>query len=379
MKKFFKSALVNFFLVSVPTVLVLFVLAELVVFRYIVPASDFPLRRFDPEYKMIKYQPGMTGHVRMRPDVVAFFNTNNHGWNAPVDYSKKKHRGAPRIAVFGDSFIDALMVDIDKTMPWALERALGRRGVKAESYAFGMSGAPLSQYVHMMRYAAAEFDPDLYVVNLIHNDFLESLTRHQPVPAFMTYRQKKDGTFEEVPPAPYTPNPKKRLLFKSRTVRYFYFNLKLKDINFTRQFINKPKPGTYEANVEVGLLRDWDLINDLTRHMFIEFKRIADKRHARLLLVMDTPRQYIYRGQDPRQCVAYKLNDIARKNARSLGIPFLDLTDGFITDYAKHHKIFEFKWDGHWSAYGHGVAGAATSDFIVANKILAPAPRPKKP
>ena len=47
MKKKIKSALFNFFAVTVPVTVAFFLLLELVVFRYILPASDFPLRRFD--------------------------------------------------------------------------------------------------------------------------------------------------------------------------------------------------------------------------------------------------------------------------------------------------------------------------------------------
>ena len=47
-------------------------------------------------------------------------------------------------------------------------------------YGFGKSGAPLSQYLQMTRYVIKHFDPEIIVINVIRNDFDESLRRVWP-------------------------------------------------------------------------------------------------------------------------------------------------------------------------------------------------------
>jgi hypothetical protein len=36
-------------------------------------------------------------------------------------------------------------------------------------------GVPLSQYLQMARYVRIHFNPDIFVINVVHNDFAESL------------------------------------------------------------------------------------------------------------------------------------------------------------------------------------------------------------
>ena len=55
-----------------------------------------------------------------------------------------------------------------------IERQLRAKGHKAEVYQFGMDGAPLSQYLHVLRREVVKYQPDIVVVPLTHNDFDES-------------------------------------------------------------------------------------------------------------------------------------------------------------------------------------------------------------
>jgi hypothetical protein len=55
-----------------------------------------------------------------------------------------------------------------------IERELTGAGVAAEVLRFGMDGAPLSQYLHLLRREVRAFKPDVVLVQLIHNDFDES-------------------------------------------------------------------------------------------------------------------------------------------------------------------------------------------------------------
>ena len=55
-----------------------------------------------------------------------------------------------------------------------LERRLQVAGLDVEVMRFGMDGAPLSQYLQMLRREVRAFKPDIVLVQLIHNDFDET-------------------------------------------------------------------------------------------------------------------------------------------------------------------------------------------------------------
>ena len=62
-----------------------------------------------------------------------------------------KTPGVLRVAVIGDSYVHGSFVNPDQGFPEVIERELNAAGVRAEVLRFGMDGAPLSQYLHMLR------------------------------------------------------------------------------------------------------------------------------------------------------------------------------------------------------------------------------------
>ena len=150
--------------ITLPTLVVLFLLLE-VVFRFVIPASNPPLGYFDDDTLMMRLDPASPeglntiGAFARQP---AKWRVNSYGWNSPIDYAEARTPGKKRIAVIGDSYIEALQVDIDQSYPALLHQRLAG---SAEVFAFGRSGASLSQYLHMSRYAAKTFDPDVLVLN----------------------------------------------------------------------------------------------------------------------------------------------------------------------------------------------------------------------
>lgn len=110
----------NFLVITVPTMLVLIFLLELF-FRFVIPACTPPQNFFGENDLIFKFAPNQTGGIysvgwaaRHR----AQWRINNHGWNSPIDYDTTKTR--PRIAVIGDSYVEAMQVAIKTTPPsWA--------------------------------------------------------------------------------------------------------------------------------------------------------------------------------------------------------------------------------------------------------------------
>ena len=55
---------------------------------------------------------------------------------------------------------------------------LDNKLINSEVYRFAISGAPLSQYLHILRHEVLKYSPDLVVINLVHNDFEQSYLKH---------------------------------------------------------------------------------------------------------------------------------------------------------------------------------------------------------
>src|SRR5688500_14605560 len=96
----------KFFLITIPSLLLLLLVFEFIVFRLILPASDWPARTSirTPE-DVVRRIPGKGVYRRgFPPEIAAAYNNNLEGWNANREYVALKSN-KKRIAVIGDSFV----------------------------------------------------------------------------------------------------------------------------------------------------------------------------------------------------------------------------------------------------------------------------------
>lgn len=126
---------------SILSLLFLCLLLETVVFKFIFPATDMP----EPEFidGVIKYKSNQQGVYRVKDEINARYRINANGWNSRYEkYVIKNTQEKYRIAVIGDSFVEALQVDYDSSLAEQLENKLGNDSFQV--YRFGISGAPMS-------------------------------------------------------------------------------------------------------------------------------------------------------------------------------------------------------------------------------------------
>jgi len=306
------------------------------------------------------------------PEIAAEYKINSNGWNSDKEYTEQRS-SKKRIAVIGDSFVEAFQVPTNKSLSEVLERSLIEKyGCDVETYRFGFSGAPLSQYLQMMRYVKEKYHPDIFIIIIIQNDFLESMQGfNNSAGDFLQFAQKGQSWIEVKPiPRVYKPSWSRMLLKNSATIRFFYWNLGVNRNN--QRLANLFKRGRpqakYEMNVDIDEVeKNIDKIRSLTYRIFSLFKETAGG-DSKLLLVMDGNRRAIYAGKDPRNERIYVLTKMAMDDANKLSIPFIDLDDFFRADYKNEKKHFEFKHDGHWNEKGNSVVGNCLADYIFKNK-----------
>jgi len=363
-------------LLLVPASLLALLLAAELCFRFVLPAPDIPA----PAYidGVLRHQPGQRGVYWSAPfgqeDVRAPFSINAQGWNsARADYPLARIPGRQRIALVGDSYVEALQVPPQASMAEGLERELG---AGAEVFRYGMSGAPLSQYLHMARKAALPARPDVLVVLLVHNDFDESW---RDVPgmhtrSFLRLELGRDGSVAELPPAPYRQDLAARLRNLSASWRYLAYGRQVRFEALRRLLLPQGQPGRYQANIDVSdLAGREDLDRRATAYIFGRLAAEAAQAGTRLLLVMDGVRGPIEAGEQGEAggtqarnygAGALRLNRMAAEEAERLLIPFLDLHPVFAEDFGQRRQPFAFKTDGHWNAQAHALAARAVAEKL---------------
>jgi hypothetical protein len=243
-----------------------------------------------------------------------------------------------------------------------------------EVFSFGISGASLSHYLHVARYVTRTFHPDAVVVVVVHNDFIES---YRPKPGGFSrslFHVRLDDTVREIQPLAYQTSPFAQwLLARSATARFGYYCWRI--LVGTNAESAKGSPAAhFEANIDADeVITDEPRIRQAARYLFGQFADLERSTDKPFLFVMDSPREALYRGQDPRQLAVYRLNRIAREIAGEAGLTFVDLTDAFEKDYTQSQQRFEFATDNHWNAHGHEVVAREV------HRRLLPVLRSKQP
>lgn len=352
-----KRALANLAL-SLASLLLFALLAEFVVFRGLLAPSDVPVVAMADD--LIRYRPQQSGVWRIQNEIAAPFAINAQGWNSGRgDYALPRSLGVGRVVIVGDSFVEALQVPADSSLAEQLEALL--KPAPWEVFRFGVSGAPMSQYLLMLEREVARYRPDLAVVVVAHNDFGES---YQFMPGRYTSSFRKleirDGrVVREIPPQAYAP-PAWDWLRQSALARYFYYRWGVRAETLRARLL-APPPEPVAANVAVTSMQaDMALTKVATEHLFGRMAEWAKGQGAKLLIVMDGDRQSIYAGT---ASAALQLNELAGATAARFGIDFIDLHPRFAADWAQNQQRFDFVSDNHWNIRGHALAARAIADY----------------
>lgn len=354
-----KKGIKNFFILTIPTLVVCFIILELF-FRLGIKASNPPRLIINKKDNLITLD---TNHRTGRytygsfTEVNATWRVNNFGWNYPNDYFVDSSK--PLIAVIGDSYIEALQVDSDENYPYLLHKRFnGERNV----FAFGMEGAPLSQYLEYTRYVKKYFKPSMFIINLCHNDFEESIKELYPTRNLFTQVSIRDSNIIEIPA--HLEKVKLPLdnwwvnfFYKSALVRYVYRNTYIIQ-NIKKLFGS----GKADQKVRADLALKNEPVIKLATKKLIE-KIVSENSGISILFVFDAPRMSIYDKSLDSSNVIW-MNKMVADICTDLRVDVLDLTQVMLEDYNKNGKKFNTEVDGHWNEYGHQFVENQVYNFI---------------
>lgn len=351
--------------ISLASVVLFLTLCEFVVFRFVWLASDAP--RLDYVAGVVRYAPDQQGIWRVRDEIAAPYRINAQGWNSGVgDYVRARRAGVTRIALVGDSFVEALQVPYTDSAAEVLARTAAKDGLAADVYRFGISGAPLSQYVQMVEHEVVGYHPDWIVVCVVHNDFDESyrFLQGRYTSSFMKFRVEGGKVTREVPPTPWQAGLVE-MLRRTATARFFLYRWQVRPQGLIDRLLPHPAGAAalYAANVDIGrVLAGSREVEAVADYAVARLAALAKTTGARLLITMDADRQAIYSGQ--AQSPALTLNRILAEAAARHDVAFLDLQPVFAAHWAAHHRRFDFDADGHWNELGHSIVGYAIAARI---------------
>ena len=323
---------------------------------------------------VVRYRPNTRAVFREPDGSQNLITVNADGWNSTKPrYKVEKTPGVLRVAVVGDSYVHGASVDVDKSFAHVIEQQLNARGIRAEVYRFGVDGAPLSQYLHMLRREVIRYKPDVVLFQLIHNDFDESyrFLFGRYASSFLKVRPKESGGFTEVAPEEFVPG------FADfargfRTFRYLYYETELH--TKIRHIVNRVWWGgeavastkeMISSAVDIRNIQDQDTIWDVSHYVLRQIKYMATAYDFKPAFVMDGVREAVYSGEDRKTYEVAELNEIAAELTEELDLPFVDMQDVFAAHYRKHKTRFEFTWDWHWNELANRLVGETAVSLLL--------------
>ncbi len=345
-------------------------LLEHVVFRFILVPDD--LVENVTINGVVRYAPGTSALFRHPDGRRTLVNVNADGWNSTRPrYEVARNPGVQRIAVVGDSYVHGAFVDVAAAFPEVMERELKAQGIPAEVFRFGMDGAPLSQYLHVLRREIVQYKPDIVVVPFIHNDFDESyrFIKTRYASSFMKLTRGDDGSVVEVPPADFRYGAADALR-GWRTFRYLYYKTGL--YLHAKSWVSRHfwggneewQPEFVTSAVDVRKIGDHASNRLFARYVVAEMKKLAAEHGFKLAFVMDGVREAVYAGRDVAHYEVGALNRIAAEVTREAGVSFVDLQAAFSDDFAIHGKRFEFSYDWHWNEHANRLVARAVNAML---------------
>lgn len=308
---------------------------------------------------------------------------NKEGFLSDIEYDAKSSK--PLLAVVGDSFVEAVHVDWDHSLHGYLHAA---STPNTRVYAFGAAYAALAQYLSWAQYAHETYRPDMLVVNIVGNDFLQKLQiGNTPITGgfqgmtFFALGEDGELVLER------TNRPKesllKSLLRKSAVVNYMYRNLNVTSIpkhlsSLISSFTQQAQP-SYVANTEAQVSAE-DL--DLSKREVDAFLKLLPQMSGldadHIVITIDALRPDIY---DPKKLAAVQdtfpaiMSKYLARKGSSLGFEVVALEPFFIKTHERTGEIFEFPFNGHWNASGHRVMAEA----VLASQTYTRISRPNHP
>ena len=371
--------------------------------RMFVPLSDF-FWQWDPVIGM-RLIPGKQGRS-VKPGLYDVFVRVNSAGFRDRDHAVDKAPEKRRVALIGDSVVEALQVPFEDSITSVIQRNLEKSGTRSEVINFGVSGAGTAREYLTVREYALKFKPDLVLLFFVGNDFGDN-TRELKGLSDIPYPQTTgDGdlvldqsghprftAFEDQKSrfAGVT-NPLRNYSKVYRLVRETVDTLPPVDQLWGSVFAKNTVAAAANAAAEANLglyeiyrrqpKREWLKAFRVTQQLLVALRNLTAENHAKFAVVMVPAAWEVYpdrwrevldltpgmHGADVDvEIPSRNLNQYLSNN----GVRVIDLLPEFRAR-AKDASPLYLRGDGHWTVGGHDFAAAVISREV--EKILGSRP-----
>jgi hypothetical protein len=318
-------------------------------------------------YGLALHYPGITRYMPQYGHSVSFNEVGMRDRDHPLE----KSPGTFRILLLGDSFMEALQVPFEASLPSLLEEELGRRtGRKVEVINAGVSGWGTDDELRYLTSYGVAYHPDLVLVAMtLHNDISDNLRQdwhrlkdgrlitrdRQPMPAmdyrivqlkaylstrfqlYQLWRRARHGS--EIREAGRQLRSHVAQLFEEPTPEGI-----AKGVSLTGLLLRQVQEVTTSQGGKVVLFL-LPIVHQLSDSSFAEFARTSG-----------VPLDSLRIGK-PQQLI--------RPLADSIRMPVIDLYPRFrqwVTGGGAHLYV---DWDGHWNETGHRLAAEVVTEGLL--------------
>ena len=281
---------------------------------------------------------------------------NNDGFANRKDYVLNTN-AKPTVAVVGDSYVEAFQVPFENSFHGLMQEDFANG---CNVYSFGISGAPLSQYIAWAKHARQNYQPSTFLFNIVSNDFDESFRPYNKGrKGYWLYDRNPDGAFDYVL-VPKKASSLKKVIRISALARYLFANVQLFDR--TREFFKRIEVEhdniSYIGNRRADFTEEEMDISKKIVDQFLDDIVIATQLSPQsIIFTVDGLRQAIYGDitwGEAERSYAWNIKSYFIDQARLRGFTTVDLNEAFTAaEFQKSAKRFEFPFDWHWNEHGH--------------------------
>ena len=309
------------------------------------------------------------GHLRTTVHV------NRYGWIAP-EWSESKPPNRLRIALLGDSFLEALQVERSETASAVAQRELQERiGPGVDFMAFGRSGFSQTEQFFLLQSEVMRFAPDVIVDFFFPGNDIADVSRSTTEDILRPfYTVAPDGQLVLDNSFDRGPAYRFRVLVDPFKRKSALVSLIVQDYNAVRR---RQAATSQQHDVEKGYLSlctsapDANFVASyqLNRRILEDEAALAKQYGIPFVLVtLDNPAYEPQVAEKIRHqapsfdpyCIE---NDMAQVAHRS-GVYHLGLQSVFADAYSRNKIDLHWPIDGHWNAAGNRIAGQALANTL---------------
>jgi len=346
------------------------------------------------EYRGFSLRPNAEGWWRKEGE--AYIRINSDGLR-DRERIKKKPPNTFRIAMLGDSMIEALQVPLEETACAIIENRLqgceGLDDLRIEVINFGVSGYGTVQQLFTLRHKVWDYSPDIVVlafttINDIR-DNVRTLAHHSDLRPYFVYHNG-----QLVPDKSFLQSPRfrqQRSSFRESLIWLKSHFRILELLNDWRSALGVFRLGRDQDFIDTSNLvyREpndpiWSEAWRITEAMILLMRDEVRTRNAKFLLATLTNDYQVHPDSKVRQEFATKISvkDLSYPDQRLRalgereGFPVVNLTSSF-ADYAENNRVFLHGFDGqigfgHWNAEGNRLAAEILSEELCG--MIVPSP-----